>query len=279
MPKKAIPTQAPPIAIAAFAGWNDAGSAATDTVSFLAEALGAEKFAVIDPEDYCDFQVNRPQARFDAEGQRRLLWPTTDFMETTVEGRPLILVNGVEPSIRWHTYCAEILEVLAARQIERLIILGALLADVPHTRPVPVNLSSMTEALTESLDLEKSTYEGPAGIVTVLEHTALHTKALPSLTMWAAVPHYVATSPSPKAQLALLSEVELQLGTQFDKTELDLEAATWQEGVDSFAAEDTEVAEYVAKLEAAKDTLDSPAASGEAMAKEFERYLRRRKDS
>ena len=277
MSKTAETAVPPPIAIAAFAGWNDAGAAATDTVTFIAEALEAEPFAVIDPEGYCDFQVNRPQAKFDADGNRHLLWPTTDFLEGSANGRRLVLVNGVEPSFRWRSYCDEVLEVLASRGIEQLIILGALLADVPHTRPVPIKVTSLSTKLSKSLALEPSTYEGPAGIVSVLEVAAWHNLALPSLAMWAAVPHYVAATPSPKAQLALLGEVELQLGTEFDKTDLFQEATSWQEGVDSLAAEDSEVAEYVAKLEEAKDTLDSPAATGEALAKEFERYLRRHK--
>lgn len=277
MPQTAKAAVPPPIAIAAFAGWNDAGAAATDTVTFLAEALEAEPFAVIDPEGFCDFQVNRPQAKFDAEGNRCLYWPTTDFLEGSANGRRLVLVNGVEPSFRWQAYCDEVLEVLASRGVEQLIILGALLADVPHTRPVPVKLTSLSTELSKALALEPSNYEGPAGIVGVLEYIAWTNAALPSLAMWAAVPHYVAATPSPKAQLALLGEVELQLGTEFDKTALYQDAANWQEGVDSLAAEDSEVTEYVAKLEAAKDTLDSPAATGEALAKELERYLRRHK--
>jgi len=272
------PGTSPAVAIAAFGGWNDAGSAATDTVAFLANALGAEKFQLIDPEGYCDFQVNRPQVRFDVDGQRRLLWPSTDFMKAELNGQPIILIGGVEPSFRWGAYCDEILGMLAACQVERLIILGALLADVPHTRPVPVKLSSLDPATSKALNLEKSTYEGPAGIVTVLEHVAWHNLSLPGLVMWAAVPHYVASSPSPGAQLALLREVELQLGTEFDKTDLEDDAATWREGVDELASEDSEVSEYVSQLETAKDTLDSPAASGEALAKEFERYLRHRAD-
>jgi proteasome assembly chaperone (PAC2) family protein len=266
-----------PVAIAAFAGWNDAGSAATDTITYLASALHALPIASIDPEGFCDFQVNRPQARFDAQGERQIIWPSTDFMfGVTDNDTEVILVGGVEPSFHWRTYCDEILEILEDNDVNTLITVGALLADVPHSRPIPVHTTSIDPRVRRKLGIEQSHYEGPAGIVSVLEHAAWQRSGMPSLSLWAAVPHYVANPPSPKAQMALIHKIEEYLDHPIDITDLTDQARAWQEGVDTLAGEDTEIAEYVASLEAAKDALDSPASSGEALAKEFERYLQRR---
>ncbi|MDR1427134.1 MAG: PAC2 family protein [Bifidobacteriaceae bacterium] len=264
------------IAVAAFAGWNDAGSAATDALSNLLEQWGAVPFVELDSEDFHDFQVTRPRFVMD-NGERRLILPRTRLFEAvTPGGRGAILIDGIEPSMRWEQYCREILVNLVEHRVSTLVCLGALLADVPHTRPIPVTGSSNSKKLRERYGLERSEYTGPTGIVGMLDHYARETMDLPSMSLWAAVPHYVANPPSPKAVLALLTKLEEVVGEPIDTGDLPEEARAWGEGVDTLAAEDDDVAEYVAQLEAAKDAVDSPEASGEALAQEFQRYLQRR---
>jgi hypothetical protein len=267
-------------AIAAFAGWNDAGSAATDALAFLVEHLDGEMVDSISPEDYCDFQVNRPQARLDNEGKRRLVWPTTDFWATqSSTGEPLMLIRGVEPSFHWQSFIEEVIEQLTDWGIDRLLVMGALLADTPHSRAIPIQLTSEWAQLRERFGAEKPSYEGPTGIVSVLEQAAGQTYGIETMALWAPVPHYVANPPSPKAELALIEKLAEIVGLDnLPTADLADESRAWTEGVDSLAASDPEIAGYIASLEAANDTLDSPAASGEALAKEFERYLSRRDD-
>lgn len=267
-----------PLVIAAFEGWNDAGSAATSALHHLHEVWGAEIVDALDPEEFHDFQVNRPVVGFDPEtGQRRISWPTTHFatLRTPVLDRHVVLVHGIEPSLRWRTYSCELLDVASRLGAGTLVTLGALLADVPHTRPIPVTTSSESSEVRLSLGLQESTYEGPTGIIGVLQHAALD-RGMPAMSTWAAVPHYVAQPPSPKATLAILTHLEQLLGEPIPLGELPEEADAWRLGVDELAAEDSEIAEYVAQLEEAKDTAELPEASGEAIAREFERYLRRR---
>lgn len=266
-----------PVMLAAFEGWNDAGSAATQALQHLHEAWGAEQVDELDPEEYHDFQVNRPTVGTGPDGRRGITWPTTAVAvaETSRAGRRVVLVHGIEPSMRWRRYCAELLDIAAGLGVRTVVTVGALLADVPHTRPIPVNATSEDAALREAAGLEPNTYEGPTGIVGVLQHEAA-ARGLRSLSLWAAVPHYVAHPPSPKATLAILHRVEQLLGEPVPLGELPDDAAAWQLGVDELAGEDNEIGEYVRQLEEAKDTADLPEASGEAIAREFERYLRRR---
>lgn len=264
-----------PVLICAFDGWNDAGSAATAAVDILATHWSARTIDTFDPEDYHDFQVNRPLSVID-EGIRRLEWPdTTVSVATTPGGRPVVFVQGVEPSLRWRSYCEEILTAARSHGVELLIGVGALLADTPHTRPIPVHRTSDHPHLQAELGIDSSDYEGPSGIVGVLSHLA-HAEAIPSMSVWAAVPHYVAQPPSPKATLALLGAIEETLGEPVPTADLVEEARAWQRGVDELADQDPEISEYVRQLEEAKDTSELPEASGEAIAREFERYLRRR---
>jgi len=264
------------VLLAAFEGWNDAGSAATQSLEHLHDVWGAEQVDELDPEEYHDFQVNRPQVGLGPDGRRELTWPTTAVaVATTPHGRTVVLVHGIEPSMRWRHYCDEVLGIAASLGVKTVVTVGALLADVPHTRPIPVNATSEDPALRELLDLEPNTYEGPTGIVGVLQHEA-GARGLQALSLWAAVPHYVAHPPSPKATLAILRRIESLLGEPVPFGELPDDAAAWQEGVDELAGEDGEIGEYVRQLEEAKDTADLPEASGEAIAQEFERYLRRR---
>ena len=274
-----VPPLRDPVMVAAFEGWNDAGEAASGAVEHLAEVWGATDFAELDPEDYHDFQVNRPLVALDESGQRFITWPTTKLYWARPPGaaRDVVLVRGIEPSMRWRAYVAELLGHAERLGVGTIVTLGALLADVPHTRPIPVTTTSDDRGLMRRLALEPSTYQGPTGIVGVLQEGASRA-GLPGLSLWAAVPHYVAQPPSPKASLALLRRVEELLDVTVPLGELPEDARAWEHGVDELAEEDTEIAEYVRQLEEAKDTAELPEATGEAIAREFERYLRRRGD-
>ena len=265
------------VMIAAFEGWNDAGSAATAALQHLHEVWGAEDVDELDPEEYHDFQVNRPVVTTDDDGRREITWPTTTIAAAVLSptGRRVVLVHGIEPSMRWRRYCRELLDVAEEHGVRTVVTLGALLADVPHTRPIPMTATSESVGLQAVLDVEPSTYEGPTGIVGVLQHAAAE-RGMQSVSLWAAVPHYVAHPPSPKATLAILARIEELLSEPIPLGDLPEDAEAWQHGVDELAAEDAEIAEYVQQLEEAKDTAELPEASGEAIAREFERYLRRR---
>jgi proteasome assembly chaperone (PAC2) family protein len=267
------------VAIAAFEGWNDAGEAATDAVSHLLTAWRAELLATIDPEDYYDFQVNRPHVGFDADGLREISWRTTSFWHcmATPVARDVVLVTGIEPNLRWRSFTAELLDYLTDTGVTTLVTLGALLADVPHTRPVPITGISSDPELAERHSLEPSRYTGPTGIVGVLQEMAQR-RGVATLSYWAAVPHYVAQAPNPKGTLALLGQLEDLLGAAVDLRGLPEEAKAWERGVDEMASGDTDVADYVRSLEEERDTADLPEATGDAIAREFERYLRRRSD-
>jgi proteasome assembly chaperone (PAC2) family protein len=267
------------LVIAAFEGWNDAGEAASEAVSHLLVGWRATLLASIDPEDYYDFQVNRPHVGFDSSGGRELSWRTTSMWHCQAgpTDRDVVLVTGIEPNLRWRAFCKELLDYLTGIGATTLVTLGALLADVPHTRPVPVNGISSDPALAERFGLEPSRYAGPTGIVGVIQETS-HRRGLETLSYWAAVPHYVAQAPAPKATLALLGQLEDLVGVPIDMRGLPEEAKAWERGVDELASDDSDVAEYVRSLEEERDTADLPEASGDAIAREFERYLKRRAD-
>ncbi|MGY4765878.1 PAC2 family protein [Kribbella sp. CWNU-51] len=266
-----------PVVIAAFEGWNDAAEAATGAVDHLIDEWEAELVTAIDPEDYYDFQVNRPQVGFDEDGVRRLSWPTTRLYLARPEDtdRDVLLIRGIEPNMRWRGFCQELLEVVDESNAQIVVVLGALLADSPHTRPIPVSASSSDPELAASWSLEASTYEGPTGITGVFADLC-STLGIPSVSIWSAIPHYIAGTPCPKASLALLGKVEALLDLQIPEGDLPELARAWQRGADELSEEDPEVAEYVQSLEEQRDTTDLPEATGEAIAAEFERYLRRR---
>ena len=265
------------VMLAAFEGWNDAGEAASDALRYLNKLWGGKKVGAIDADEYYDFQFTRPTIRRTAAGERKIKWPSTRIFKASIPDSnvDVIFVQGTEPSYKWRAYTAELLVHAEALHVDYVILVGALLADVPHSRPIPVSTSTDDAALRERMDLEASQYEGPVGIVGVLGEVAL-LAGLPTVSLWAAVPHYVAQAPSPKAQLALLHRVEELLQVPLDTTELVEEADAWERGVDELATEDPEIAAYVRQLEEAKDTADLPEASGESIAREFERYLKRR---
>jgi predicted ATP-grasp superfamily ATP-dependent carboligase len=268
-----------PALIAAFEGWNDAGEAASGAIGHLIESWSATPAGEIDPEDYYDFQVTRPVMDVSEGKTERLVWPTTRMALARPAGigRDIVLVQGIEPNMRWRGFTAELVSAFRELKVEMVILLGALLADSPHTRPVPVSAAASDGALAAELHLEPVDYKGPTGIVGVLQH-ACADAGLSAVSLWAAVPHYVAQPPSPKATLALLRGIEDILDIPLPLADLPSEARAWERGVDELAEQDAEVAEYVRTLEEAKDATDLPEASGDAIAREFERYLRRRGD-
>ena len=272
-----LPDLVDPVMLAAFEGWNDAGDAASGVLDHLADVWHATEIAALDPEDYYDFQVNRPMVALEDDGTRSLTWPTTRISVAygAIGNRDVVLVRGIEPNIRWRSFLGEILAIADELDVTLVVNLGALLADAPHSRPVPISGTSFDDDLAVRLGLERSRYQGPTGIVGVLQD-ACDRVGIPAMSLWAAVPHYVAQPPCPKATLALINKLEDLLDTRIPLGDLPEEARAWEHGVDELAAEDSEVADYVRTLEEAKDTAELPEASGEAIAREFERYLRRR---
>lgn len=265
------------ILVAAFDGWNDAGEAASSAITHLRESGAYEPVFSVDPELYFDYQYTRPQLSMDADGTRSLVWPeATLFKPTrTTRGTQLWLLTGVEPARAWKAFASEFMDAALAADITGFVALGSMMSDVPHTRPISVFAGSDSDQLRTSLELEKSTYEGPVGILSVLGHAA-NEAGIPAASLWASVPHYVAGhTPSPKASLALLDRLEDLTGASLPRGDLPTAAATWEASIDAAAADDEEMTEYIQQLEQTRDTWDSPEASGDAIAQEFERYLRR----
>lgn len=261
------------IAIVTFEGWNDAGAAASQAVADLLEHFDAKEIAQIDDERFYDYQFTRPvMYRLEERRQARILWPRTTIHRAETEEYRLTVVDGIEPSFRWRTFTDILLRHIGDADV--VILLGALLADVPHSRPLPVSMTSEDAALRERLSLETSDYEGQTGAIGALS-VLLPDHDIPTVSAWVAVPGYVAQSPSPKAQLALLGAVEDLLGISLDQSELMEDARAWETGVNELAESDEEIADYVGRLEHMQDAAELPEASGEAIAKEFERYLKR----
>ncbi len=272
-----VPELADPVVIAAFEGWNDAGEAASGVIRHLEESWRATPLAALDPDDYYDFQVTRPTVEL-VDGQtRRINWPTTRLSLARLPGieRDVVLIHGIEPNMRWRSFCQDLVGIMLELRAHTVVLLGALLADAPHTRPVPVTAASSDSGLATRLRLEPARYEGPTGILGVLQDACVNA-GLETVSLWAAVPHYVAQPPSPKATLALLRWVEDLLDISVSLGDLPEQARAWEHGVNELAEQDSEVAEYVRSLEEQKDATELPEASGEAIAREFERYLRRR---
>ena len=272
-----VPDLVDPVVIAAFEGWNDAADAASSVIDHLIKVWGARIIGAIDPEEFYDFQVNRPTVGTDDHGFRRLTWPSTQIAVASPPDldRDVILVRGLEPNMRWRQFCAELLAGSEELGAQLVVTLGALLADTPHTRPVPVSGTATEPEITDRLKLEQSNYEGPTGIVGVFQDACTQAD-MPAVSFWAAVPHYVAAPPCPKATLALLGQLEDLLEVSIPLSDLPEEARAWERGVDELAEEDEEIRDYVRALEETRDTADLPEATGEAIAREFERYLKRR---
>jgi proteasome assembly chaperone (PAC2) family protein len=266
-----------PVMVGAFEGWNDAGDAATGAVEHLELAWNAQQIATIDPDDYYDYQVNRPTVSLVDGVTRRLTWPTTrvSWCRPPGAGFDLVLVRGIEPNMRWRGFCDEILDVVRTLDVRMVVTLGALLSDTPHTRPTQVTGTSYDSASATRYGLAQSRYEGPSGIVGVLQDSCV-SAGIPAISFWAGVPHYVSQPPNPKATVALLHSVEEVLDLAVPLGELPDQALEWQKLVDEMAAEDDEVTEYIRNLEERDNEGELRETSGDVIAGEFERYLRRR---
>jgi proteasome assembly chaperone (PAC2) family protein len=272
-----------PVLVAAFRGWNDGGQGATLAADFLARTWDAERFADIDPENFVDFQANRPQVSLDEGLTRRIEWPENAFYHARVPGteRDVVLLLGVEPSLRWKTFCQLVVDLARDLDVELLVTLGSLLADVPHTRAAPVTGAASDPELVASLGLQHSRYEGPTGIVGVLQD-ACRREGLPAASLWAAVPHYVSLAPSPRAARALCDRLAQLLDVPIDTAELVEAEQNYVEQVTEAIASDEsgETAEYVAGLEQRTDELDleehEDLPSGDSLAAELTKFLRER---
>ncbi len=265
-----------PIMIASFEGWNDAGESASGAISHLLTAWDHQEIGRLDPEDYYDFQVNRPYIRIDETVVREIIWPNTVFyaVNTPQLKNDFLIVKGIEPSMRWPTFANQILEIADDYEVNTVITLGALLADTPHSRPITVTASGAHPDIARRLGVEVSKYEGPTGIIGVLQDAA-YRRGLDAVSFWAAVPHYVSTPPSPKASLALVNALEDFLEISIPQGDLPDRSEAWEKQVNQMASEDAEIGDYVKQLESNKDALDIPGATGESIAREFERFLRR----
>ena len=273
-----------PALVCAFKGWNDAGESATAALSFLGTALEAQRFATIDPEEFVDFQATRPTVRLRDGITREIDWPEFEVYEARIPRAPrdLILLSGPEPAIRWRTFCATVIDLAEALGAQLVVTLGALLADVPHSRPVSITGLASDEALVERLDLGRSSYEGPTGIVGCLQAECAGA-GMPAASLWAAVPHYVAVVPNPKGALALLRKLEGLVGVTVDASELEEAAAEYERQVSRAVEMDPDVQAFVERLERAADEEDVPPdpsdlPSGDLLAREFQRFLKQRGD-
>lgn len=272
-----IPALRSPIMIFSFGGWNDAGEAATGAASHLLNTWNNALIAHFDPEDFYDFQVNRPMVFVDDSKVRKITWPTTEVfgIQTPQFEFDLVLVKGLEPSMRWKKFTSDLLDLADDLDVSMILTLGSLLADTPHSRPISVSGSGSHPEIAKRLGVEVSRYEGPTGILGILQEAAQR-RGIDAVSLWAAIPHYAASPPSPKATLALVNAIEDFLNISIPLGELADQSKMWESGIDEMAQEDSELGEYVRQLEASKDETELPEATGEAIAKEFERYLRRR---
>src|SRR4051794_38970604 len=271
-----------PALVAAFQGWNDAGDAASSALTFIGSALGARRFATIDPEEFYDFQATRPNIRFVDGISRALDWPEVEVHAVTAPGAPrdLILVTGHEPSYRWRTFCDTVMDLAEALGVQSVVTLGSLLADVPHSRPTAITGLASDDRLIERVGLNQSSYQGPTGIVGVL-HDACQRRGMPSVSLWAAVPHYVAVSPNPKGALALVRKLEGVVGVAVDASELERAAVEYERQVNRAVEPDPAVQAFVERLEraaAAEAPLPAPDSLpwGDLLAGEFQPFLRQR---
>jgi predicted ATP-grasp superfamily ATP-dependent carboligase len=271
-----------PALVCAFKGWNDAGDAASAAVQFVGASHNATRFAQIDPEDFYDFQATRPRIKLVDGRTRELSWPSVEIYEARIPRAPrdLVLLTGPEPSFRWRTFCKLIVELAEALGAQLVVTCGALLADVPHSRPVHITGLSSDEALAERHGLSGSSYEGPTGITGVL-HQACSEAGIPSASLWASVPHYVAAAPNPKAALALVRKLEGLVGVTVDAMELEQAAEDYERQVSLAVQSDPDVQAFVERLERAADEEDEEPEpgdlpSGDVIARDFQRFLRQR---
>ncbi len=282
-----IPLLRNPVMVMAFSGWNDAAEAASGAVEHLlsgwrniSDDVVPELIADVESEDYYDFQVNRPVVSIDESQIRSITWPTTQIFGLSIPSmaRDLVIVTGVEPSMRWKSFTSDLLDLADDLEVSLIVTLGSLLADTPHTRPITVTGTGAHPSISARLGVSVSKYEGPTGILGIIQDDCMR-RGIDAISLWAAVPHYASNAPSPKATLALINTLEDFLDISIPLSDLPEAADAWEKDVNDLAAEDNEVAEYVKALEESKDAAELPDVSGDSIAKEFERYLRRQKDS
>ncbi len=272
-----LPVLRSPVAIAAFEGWNDAADASTAAVDHLDQVWEARQVAAIDPEEYYDFQVSRPTVTLSDGETRHIEWPSTRFAVANPPGaeRDVVLIRGIEPSMRWRSFCNELLVVCHSLEVSRLVLLGALLADVPYTRPLPISGNASDPDAVSKYQLTPTRYDGPTGIVGVLQE-ACNRAELDAVSFWVHVPHYANNPPCPKATLALLHRVEEVLDLPVPTADLAEESADWEQRVRAAAEQDAELGEYVRELEERVGDAGIQPLTGDEIAQEFEKYLRRR---
>jgi proteasome assembly chaperone (PAC2) family protein len=268
-----------PVLVAAFRGWNDGGQGASLAAGYLAKAWGAERFAEIDAEDFYDFQATRPMVTLEDGETRKLEWPDNGFFHARVPGsnRDAVILIGTEPNLRWRTFAGLVLGLAQELGVDRIVTFGSLLADVPHTRPAPVTAAATDPQMVEELGLEPSRYEGPTGIVGVLLDAA-RKASIPSLSLWAAVPHYVSLAPSPRAALALVNRFGELMQLDIDTEDLETASDEYSEQVSEAVSTDADTAAYVEELERRVDLLseEEDLPSGDTLAAELTRFLRER---
>ena len=281
-----IPLLREPIMIVAFSGWNDAAEAASGAVEHLlsgwrdkSDDVLPELIAEVESEDFYDFQVNRPVVSIDESEIRSITWPSTQVFGMAIPSmkRDLVIVTGVEPSMKWKSFTSELLDLADDLEVSLIVSLGSLLADTPHTRPITVTGTGAHPSIAHRLGVSVSKYEGPTGILGIIQDGCMR-RGIDAISLWAAVPHYASNAPSPKATLALINTLEEFLNIKIQLSDLPDRADAWEREVNDLAADDSDIADYVKALEESKDAAELPEVSGDTIAKEFERYLRRQQE-
>ncbi len=281
-----IPLLREPIMIVAFSGWNDAAEAASGAVEHLlsgwrdkSDDVLPELIAEVESEDFYDFQVNRPIVSIDESEIRSITWPSTQVFGMAIPSmkRDLVIVTGVEPSMKWKSFTSELLDLADDLEVSLIVSLGSLLADTPHTRPITVTGTGAHPSIAHRLGVSVSKYEGPTGILGIIQDGCMR-RGIDAISLWAAVPHYASNAPSPKATLALINTLEEFLNIKIPLSDLPDRADAWEREVNDLAADDSDIADYVKALEESKDAAELPEVSGDTIAKEFERYLRRQQE-
>ena len=281
-----IPLLREPVMVIAFSGWNDAAEAASGAVEHLLSGwrdknddVIPELIANVESEDFYDFQVNRPVVTIDESQIRSITWPSTQVFGMAIPSmeRDLVIVTGVEPSMKWKSFTSDLLDLADDLEVSLIVSLGSLLADTPHTRPITVTATGSHPSIANRLGVSVSKYEGPTGILGIIQDGCMR-RGIDAISLWAAVPHYASNAPSPKATLALINTLEEFLNIKIPLSDLPDKSDTWEHEVNDLAADDSEIADYVKALEESKDAAELPEVSGDTIAKEFERYLRRQQE-
>ena len=281
-----IPLLREPVMVIAFSGWNDAAEAASGAVEHLLSGwrdknddVIPELIANVESEDFYDFQVNRPVVTKDDSEIRSITWPSTQVFGMAIPSmdRDLVIVTGVEPSMKWKSFTSDLLDLADDLEVSLIVSLGSLLADTPHTRPITVTATGSHPSIANRLGVSVSKYEGPTGILGIIQDGCMR-RGIDAISLWAAVPHYASNAPSPKATLALINTLEEFLNIKIPLSDLPDKSDAWEREVNDLAADDSEIADYVKALEESKDAAELPEVSGDTIAKEFERYLRRQQE-